>query len=151
MMKKVVKICVATALLSTFFAGGVLASTSIKILINNKKVSSDASPIISNNRVLVPISLISKELHIPITWDQKTKTVSVNPDIYSGGLPVGKASWVEARNTLAKFFIAYDERDQKAGRALFSPTFSSNKFTIKSSCPLLVVICQTSWITSSVI
>ena len=134
-MKHIWKIGVATAILGTCFAGGVLASPSIKILINNKFVASDASPVISNNRVLVPISLITKELHIPTTWDQKTKTVSINPDIYSGGYQVTKSTWVGVRNTISKFFIAYDERDHEAGRSLLTSNFSSNKFNIDELMP----------------
>ena len=69
-MKHIWKISVAAAILGTCFAGGGLASPSIKILMNNKLVASEVSPVISNNRVLVPISVITKELHIPTAWEK---------------------------------------------------------------------------------
>ncbi|WP_161601573.1 copper amine oxidase N-terminal domain-containing protein [Paenibacillus luteus] len=54
-----------------------LRKRSNKIVVNGKTVAADVAPRMINNRVMVPISFVSKALGADVTWDQKTQTVGV--------------------------------------------------------------------------
>lgn len=58
--------------LSTSFA-----EEGIKININGKVISTESSPVIRNGRVLVPISVITKELGYKTEWNNISKSVKI--------------------------------------------------------------------------
>lgn len=58
--------------LSTSFA-----EEDIKININGKLISTESSPVIRNGRVLVPISVITKELGYKTEWNSTDKSVKI--------------------------------------------------------------------------
>lgn len=53
------------------------AAKPIEIYINGKKVESDASPIIVNDRTMVPLRVISENLGSSVHWDSAQKTVRI--------------------------------------------------------------------------
>lgn len=83
-MKKVIIISVLATLatVSTVF-GAAYAAGTIKLMVNGKTISTDTAPRMINGRVMVPISVVSKELGADVSWNQKSQTVSVN----SMGIP----------------------------------------------------------------
>ena len=77
MNKKIIIAVFATVLaLSAAFGVG-YANGIISINVNGKKVSSDVNPRMVNNRVMVPISFVSKALGAVVSWDPKKQTVSI--------------------------------------------------------------------------
>lgn len=62
----------------------VFAKGDVKLWINGNFVDSDVAPVIENNRTLVPIRIITENLGYEVSWNQKTKEVSIiqNEDNY---------------------------------------------------------------------
>lgn len=54
------------------------ASSLVKIMLDQREVISDVSPIIRNDRTLVPIRVISENLGAQVTWNSTTKTVIIH-------------------------------------------------------------------------
>ena len=77
-------------------SASVMAGTKINMTINHQNVSfKDARPFIdSNNRTLVPLRFMSEELGASVTWDQKTKTVTIALDETKAVLTIGKTTMV---------------------------------------------------------
>ena len=73
----------------------------IKVLINTKQVSFEASPVIENGRTLVPLRAISEELGALVKWDSKSKTITLtlNSDVIK--LTIGKAEAFKNAQALA--------------------------------------------------
>lgn len=66
-------------LLLNFFPAN--ASTQLKIMVNNKIISSDVEPFIKNGTTYVPIRFISEALNISqIVWNEEAKTVLIIKD-----------------------------------------------------------------------
>ncbi|MGF7047862.1 hypothetical protein J2T13_002368 [Paenibacillus sp. DS2015] len=101
-MKKMIVISVMATLLmvSTVF-GVAYASGVITIQVNGKQVSTDVAPRKINNRVMVPVSFVSKALGAYVAWDDKTQTVSVK----SIGIPHENV-WNENMNEMGIFDVA---------------------------------------------
>ncbi len=53
------------------------AASSIRLVVDGKDMTSSASPVIDNNRTLVPLRLISEELGATVKWDNDNRTVLV--------------------------------------------------------------------------
>ncbi len=53
------------------------AATRIKLVINGVTVPSDVAPTVQNGRVMVPIRVISEYLGAQVSYEAKTKTVTV--------------------------------------------------------------------------
>ncbi|MGF7047854.1 hypothetical protein J2T13_002360 [Paenibacillus sp. DS2015] len=101
-MKKMIVISVMATLLTVSTVFGVAyASGVIKIQVNGKQVSTDVAPRKINNRVMVPISFVSKALGAYVAWDDKTQTVSVK----SIGIPHENV-WNENMNKMGVFNVA---------------------------------------------
>lgn len=49
----------------------------IKLIINNKEIQSDVSPQIINDRVLVPVRVISENLNCDVQWDEINQQVVI--------------------------------------------------------------------------
>ncbi|WP_169090837.1 copper amine oxidase N-terminal domain-containing protein [Paenibacillus sp. PL91] len=77
------------------------ASGAIKIVVNGKTVAADEAPRMINNRVMVPISFVSKALGADVIWDQKTQTVGVKS---FGITPM--VFWKDDISTLSQFDMA---------------------------------------------
>ncbi|RXZ79456.1 copper amine oxidase N-terminal domain-containing protein [Paenibacillaceae bacterium] len=77
MNKKLLLSMICMLLVGSALFGVAYASGKITILVNGKVISSDVAPRMINNRVMVPISFISKALGANVGWDQKTQTVNV--------------------------------------------------------------------------
>lgn len=93
-------------MLTTLFAVSILFGTAyasgvITLTINGKKVSTDVAPQMIKGRVMVPLSVISKELGADISWNQKTNAVTVK----SFGVPYEDV-WKESMNSVSEFVIA---------------------------------------------
>ncbi|MNR23209.1 hypothetical protein D3C85_1402160 [compost metagenome] len=64
----------------TVLRGGTLMDLTLgskDIIINGKRKQVAVSPILINNRTLVPLRLVSEQLGIAVKWEQKTKTVTI--------------------------------------------------------------------------
>ncbi|KKO51585.1 stalk domain-containing protein [Paenibacillus sp. DMB20] len=48
-----------------------------EFVLNGKRVSAEVAPIITGNRTLVPLRLVSEQLGLNVKWDKKTKTVTI--------------------------------------------------------------------------
>ncbi|MBC9784104.1 N-acetylmuramoyl-L-alanine amidase [Heliobacterium chlorum] len=55
----------------------VAAQPTLSVLVNGNPVNSDVQPVISNDRVLVPIRAVSESLGATVNWYNETKTVVV--------------------------------------------------------------------------
>lgn len=72
-----------TALVGLAFAKG-----TIKIVVDNQALTPDVAPRMIDNRVMVPISFVSKALGANVSWNQKIKllplqiTISLSRTMY---------------------------------------------------------------------
>jgi len=91
----------------------------IKLVIKGEQMSPDVPVQAINGRIFVPLRLIAEQLNEGVRWDAKTGTVLVAPDLWEQDLAreMPRSDWVEARNVILRFLMAYDERDD-AGREL---------------------------------
>lgn len=55
-----------------------IANSPIKLIINNQQVQCDPAPQVINNRVFVPIRVVSETLGADVEWDGKNNTVVIN-------------------------------------------------------------------------
>lgn len=58
----------------------VYAESPIKLVVNGKKITSDADPYISNDRTLVPIRVIAEELDSVVEWDNDNRAVHISKE-----------------------------------------------------------------------
>ena len=58
----------------------VYADSTIKIVIDGKKVTSDVDPFISKDRTLVPVRLIAEELDSIVEWDNDNRAVHISKE-----------------------------------------------------------------------
>ncbi|GIP21769.1 stalk domain-containing protein [Paenibacillus sp. J22TS3] len=64
----------------TVLRGGTLIDLTVgskDIVLNGKRKQVAVSPIIVNNRTLVPLRLVSEQLGISVKWEQKTKSITL--------------------------------------------------------------------------
>lgn len=54
-----------------------IASQPIKLIINNKEIQSDPPPQIINDRVFVPICVVSENLGASVEWDGENRIVRI--------------------------------------------------------------------------
>jgi len=54
------------------------ASDPVKLFVNGQEIKPDVSPQIINGRTMVPVRWIAEALGADVTWDDKTRTVSIN-------------------------------------------------------------------------
>ena len=119
MKKKWFISCIAGALLLGAVGGGVLANNQVKIVVNGQDVVSDVAPFMRDNRVMVPISVVSRALGASVGWDQKTQTVSINVkgtqiiNVWPEELDIYSEQWAKLRNHLSVFMAGYDQQDDQ--------------------------------------
>lgn len=89
-MKKLIVI-VFVLLMTPFLNNHTVSAnnTDIKLFINGKKVVLEQNIIIENSRVLVPYSLIAKNLGADSNWDSSTKKVTVKSDVKIVEIKIG--------------------------------------------------------------
>ncbi|MBD7969436.1 copper amine oxidase N-terminal domain-containing protein [Paenibacillus gallinarum] len=116
----VVVLCSFCSIIGLAFAKG-----SIKIVVNDQIITSDVAPQMVNNRVMVPISVISKALGANVNWDQKNQTITINNnnrsnqnDIWNQELELSSSSWAGVKNLIGTYMIGFDERDDKLIRSV---------------------------------
>lgn len=120
MKKKLVISLFAIVIALTAAVGMVFAKGAIKIVVNGEQIKSDVAPQMSNNRVMVPISFISKALGADVSWDQKNQTVSiksnksdVQEDVWNQNLDISSSSWSQVKNLIALYIAGFDTRDDE--------------------------------------
>lgn len=136
MKKKLLSTAIVLSILTAGITGYVFASGSIKLVINGNSVKTDVAPKSINGRVMVPISTIANELHTKVTWDSNNQSVIVNPDEIKSEVDIDRSMWVDARNKILQFFVAYDNRDRETALTLFDEKFTSNRFNLTELIPV---------------
>lgn len=125
-MKRIVKIGLACVLLVSAFSAGTYAATVFpKVIIHGNVIESKTKPVIIDGTVYVPLRTISEGLGATIEWDNKSKTVYVNSDsnyIFQSG----SVSYVNERNLVFNWIMAYDDRRYEAVLALNAPEFETD-------------------------
>lgn len=58
----------------------VFANTAIKLYLNGEEIKTDVEPVLVNNRVLVPIRVISEALGMNVTWDNNSVYIESKDD-----------------------------------------------------------------------
>ncbi|RXZ77601.1 copper amine oxidase N-terminal domain-containing protein [Paenibacillaceae bacterium] len=136
MLKKKIGVAVLGGLLAVSVGFGVaFANGNIKIIVNGKQISSDVAPRMVNNRVMVPISFVSKALGANVSWDQKTQTVRINgktsdnaEDIWKEELNLPSSSWAYVKNLIAVYIAGYDNRDDELVKSVVAEGFDENTY-----------------------
>ncbi|MGE5458963.1 MAG: stalk domain-containing protein [Methanobacterium sp.] len=78
--KKLVCSAVVGVLLVLLIGNLVLANTTIKLFINGAEVSCSPAPVIVNDRVMVPLAFVSKELGAKVQWDEYNQAVRISTE-----------------------------------------------------------------------
>ncbi|WP_202618857.1 copper amine oxidase N-terminal domain-containing protein [Paenibacillus sp. EZ-K15] len=124
MKKRLFLSLLAVVIALTTAVGMAFARGTIKIVVNGEPIKTDAVPQISNDRVMVPISFISKALGTHVSWDQKNQTVSitsksdVQEDVWNQNLNLTGSSWSQVKNLIALYIAGFDTRDDKLIRSI---------------------------------
>ncbi|MGC6590326.1 copper amine oxidase N-terminal domain-containing protein [Paenibacillus sp. Dod16] len=120
MKKKLIISLFAIVIALTATVGMAFAKGTIKIVVNGKQIKTDVAPQMSNNRVMVPISFISKELGANVSWDQKNQTVSikssksdVQEDVWNQNVDISPSGWSQVKNLIALYIAGFDTRDDE--------------------------------------
>ena len=71
------RILILVLIFSLMLSGIVHGAVDIKIMINDKQITTDVQPVMMNNRVLVPIRVISETLGADVMWDGPNMTVNI--------------------------------------------------------------------------
>lgn len=118
MKKKLFISLLAVVFSFSIVVGLAFSKGNIKIVVNSQQVTSDVAPQMVNNRVMVPISVVSKALGINVDWNQKNQTVTIKDkaissqkDIWKQDLEFIGSGWASLRNIIGTFMIGFDERD----------------------------------------
>ena len=86
-MKKVLLVLIAVLSFSMLVSA---AEGDIKIILNDKPLTTDVAPVIINNRVMVPMRVIGEGLGCKVDWDPMTERVSIENKAALAMLEVGK-------------------------------------------------------------
>ncbi|WP_440114468.1 copper amine oxidase N-terminal domain-containing protein [Paenibacillus sp. QZ-Y1] len=120
MKKKILISFFAFVISLSAVVGLAFAKGTIKIVVNNQTVAPDVAPRMIDNRVMVPISFVSKALGAKVSWDQKNQTVSIKDnnqpqqeDIWKEDLDLSGSSWSGVKNLIAVYIAGYDNRDDE--------------------------------------
>ncbi|MFE6074706.1 copper amine oxidase N-terminal domain-containing protein [Paenibacillus sp. NPDC057886] len=120
MKKKILISFFAFVISLSAVVGLALAKGTIKIVVNNQTVAPDVAPRMIDNRVMVPISFVSKALGANVNWDQKNQTVTIRDnnqpqqeDIWKEELDLSGSSWSGVKNLIAVYIAGYDSRDDE--------------------------------------
>ncbi|MCL6663413.1 copper amine oxidase N-terminal domain-containing protein [Paenibacillus amylolyticus] len=120
MKKKILISFFAVVIWLSAIVGLAFAKGSIKIVVNNQTITPDVAPRMIDNRVMVPISFVSKALGAKVSWDQQNQTVSIKDnnqpqqeDIWKEDLDLSGSSWSGVKNLIAVYIAGYDNRDDE--------------------------------------
>ncbi|NUU74595.1 copper amine oxidase N-terminal domain-containing protein [Paenibacillus xylanilyticus] len=119
MKKKIIFSILTTVTVMTGALGSAYAAGVIKLNVNGNNLQTDVAPKMVNNRVMVPISFVSKALGASVAWNEKTQTVSIN----ATGIPsenvwdenmkeVGQLQLASINNTVQVFLTGVDIGDE---------------------------------------
>ncbi len=75
--RKITALFVATAVLSIGLPSAGLAAGEIKLKIDGQNVTTSPSPLLLNDRTLVPVRLVSEKLGAEVVWNEQDRTVSI--------------------------------------------------------------------------
>lgn len=79
MKRKRLYLLIAAVLVFALSAGAyAYASDPVKLVVNGQEIKPDVPPQIINGRTVVPVRWIAEALGAEVTWDDKTRTVSIN-------------------------------------------------------------------------
>ncbi|MGM0885157.1 MAG: copper amine oxidase N-terminal domain-containing protein [Bacillota bacterium] len=93
-MKKLIAACAVIGVMC--FSTSVLAAEDINIMVKNKELQTDSTPVIVQGRVLVPLRAVSESLSASVEWNQQQKTAIVTKWSKKASLTVGKkTAWFE--------------------------------------------------------
>ncbi|GGH63727.1 hypothetical protein GCM10008014_41410 [Paenibacillus silvae] len=101
MKKKIVFSVLTTVAVMSGVLGSAYAAGMIKLNVNGTQLQTDVAPKMVNNRVMVPISFVSKALGASVSWNDKTQTVS----IHTTGIPYENV-WDEDMKDIGAFRLA---------------------------------------------
>lgn len=79
-IKLILNIIAISTVLLTGCIGNPQASKTLNLIVDDKNITSDAMPIVENDRTLVPIRIISEELGARVDWNDREQTVSIEKD-----------------------------------------------------------------------
>ena len=107
-------------------------SNLIKVLVNGTEINPQVNAKIINGRVYVPLSLLADKLDLNVGWNQTKREFYINSpqQVWQQNLSrkdnyLSDIEWINARNLITKFLIAFDNRDQN-GKVLVSKDFNTN-------------------------
>ncbi|MBO2946117.1 copper amine oxidase N-terminal domain-containing protein [Paenibacillus sp. F411] len=124
MKKKLLISLFALTIILSVAAGMVFAKGTIKVVVNGEEIKTDVAPQMSKNRVMVPISFISKSLGANVSWDQKNQTViikgksEIQEDVWDQNLNMSASNWASIKNLIALYMVGFDTRDDKLIRSI---------------------------------
>ncbi|MGF6357329.1 hypothetical protein ABIE27_005279 [Paenibacillus sp. 4624] len=101
MRKKIMFSVLTTVAVMSGVLGSAYAAGMIKLNVNGTQLQTDVAPKMVNNRVMVPLSSVSKALGASVAWNDKTQTVSID----TTGIPYENV-WDENMKDIGPFGLA---------------------------------------------
>ncbi|MGP3788492.1 stalk domain-containing protein [Paenibacillus sp. 1A_MP2] len=119
MKKKIIFSILTTVTIMSGVLGSAYSAGVIKLNVNGSNLQTDVAPKMDKNRVMVPISFVSKALGASVSWNNTTQTVSIN----TTGIPyenvwdenmkdVGPYQLASINNTVQVFLTGVDIGDE---------------------------------------
>lgn len=78
MIKKILSILSAAAVLSSVMTALADDSGEISIVVNGAKINTDTAPVIINDRTMVPLRAIAESLGCDVIWNEADKAIMVH-------------------------------------------------------------------------
>lgn len=83
--------------------------------INGVAKKSDVAPVIINNRILLPIRVLSEALNADVKWDGTIRDVSIDTATPNASINIPVGSYAEAETLIKKYYVAPDANDPLVG------------------------------------
>ncbi|WP_366923110.1 copper amine oxidase N-terminal domain-containing protein [Metallumcola ferriviriculae] len=100
-MKLIYSICIGVFISMAFFPSVLWANQSIEIMVDEEKLNSDVPPLKEENRIFIPLRVVSESLGAKVKWDNSKKTVTITNIENNVHLMIGKLKAYINGNSIA--------------------------------------------------
>lgn len=91
------------------------ASNNLRIVVDNKELSSSPEPFIENGRILVPVRFVAEMLGAEVEWDDQDRLITINKDDNKVILKIDS------------YLVIYDEEEKIYGLSDVAPRIIENR------------------------
>ena len=99
-MKKIIRIMLTAIMTASLLIGNTAtADSDIRVTLNGTNIQFDTSPVIRNERTLVPIRAIFEAMDMGVSWDNSTKKILATSDNMIISMEIGSVVYASGSNS----------------------------------------------------